>query len=163
MPPIRSLENTLDRNTVISWHTNGVGHTSRPAGWYVGIIGSASIAALMSAYFGNFLFAILLILSGLVLALLSARGPDTVQYNVSVRGVQIGDQLHPYHNLTSFCIHERDEPLLVLHSKRAFMPVFTIPLPPDAHEHVRHVLLHFLIEENHEIPYSDQMARALGL
>jgi len=28
---------------------------------------------------------------------------------------------------------------------------------------VRHVLLHFLIEENHEIPYSDQMARALGL
>src|SRR5258706_15804151 len=70
--------------------------------WALGIIvATSSIAAII---FGNYFFAALLILSGVLLGFFAIKKPDLVTYELNNKGLKIRNRLYPYENIKSFWV-----------------------------------------------------------
>jgi len=153
---------SLTKNQTVSWSAPEYAEGARPFGWYAALTGGGIISALLAAYFGNFLLSFILVLGAGVFILFSLRHPETINYKLSSKGLQINQRLYPFEQLETFWVHEKDPPFLVIESKRAFMQTLTIPIPEDATDEIKLILLHFVEEEHREPPYSEQIARSLG-
>lgn len=107
--------------------------------WALGIIVATSSIA--SIIFENYFFAALLVLSGILLWFFAIKKPDMVTYELNKKGLKIGSRLYLYENIKSFWVQletsgETDplhnvaplKPMLFIHSKRAFMPIISIPI-----------------------------------
>jgi hypothetical protein len=100
--------------------------------WALGIIViTSSIAAII---FENYFFAVLLVLSGVLLGFFAIKKPDIVTYELNPKGLIIRNRLYPYEKIKSFWIQidiqgETDlRPIFFIHSERAFMPILSIPI-----------------------------------
>jgi len=99
---------------------------SRDWFWALGIIvATSSIAAII---FGNYFFAALLILSGILLGFFAVKKPDLIVYELNDKGLKIRDRFYPYERIKSFWVQNEIKPLLFVHSQRIFMPIITIPI-----------------------------------
>ena len=113
--------------------------------WALGIIVATSSAA--SIIFGNYFFAVLLVLSGLLLGFFAAKKPDTVHYELNDRGLKIRTLLYPYPDIKSFWVQidttgeANLKPMLFIKTERMFMPVISIPINHDIAEEIRSIIL----------------------
>ncbi len=140
---------------------------SRDWFWALGIIVvTGSIAAII---FNDYFFAVLLVLSGLLLGFFAVKKPDLIIYELNKKGLQIGDRLYPYDNIKSFWVQigETDEinvrPILFIHSERAFMPIITIPIEEEMAREIHSFMIAKNVAEVQmkEHP-SDKIMEALG-
>lgn len=141
-------------------------HTRGPRGndwyWSLGILSLA--AAVAAIAFGNILFAIIILVAAMTLAIFAVRGPATFAYTVGPRGIRINDELYPYSTLESFYLDE-DAPgdvELLLKSKRTFMPLIVVPVPEEYVEMVDQYLNERLQEEYLEEPLLHKLLERLG-
>ncbi len=94
--------------------------------WALGIIVvTSSVAALI---FGNYFFAALLLMSGLLLGYFSIKKPDIVPYELNGQGLKIRTRLYPYENIKSFWVQTEPHAILFVKTERPFMPVVSIPI-----------------------------------
>jgi len=98
--------------------------------WALGIIVvTSSIAAII---YGNYFFAALLILSGVLLGFLAVKKPEVIEYELNSQGLKIRTRLYPYENIKSFWVQTgvsletRVKPLLFIKVERLFMPILSI-------------------------------------
>ena len=109
--------------------------------WALGIIiVTSSLAAII---FGNYFFAALLFLSGVLLGFFAIKKPDIVSYELNNQGLKIRTRLYPYENIKSFWVQIDTTPetklntILFIKSERLFMPILSIPIEdimaPDIH------------------------------
>ncbi|MEZ4103822.1 MAG: hypothetical protein R3B60_00885 [Candidatus Paceibacterota bacterium] len=136
----------------IAWEAPEYEYKKKGGDWYFSfalIIIALVVAALL---FENTLLALLIIVSGLVLTVLAIRKPSIVPYAVTVRGIKVEDQLHPYSTLKSFYIDEDDPkgPHLLVLTKRHFAPIMVIPLPIDHIDEIEFLVKSNLKEEHLE-------------
>jgi len=107
--------------------------------WALGII--VVTGSIASIIFENYFFAILLILSGVLLGFFAIKKPDTVIYELNQKGLKIRDRLYPYENIKSFWVQIdlQEEikspsgesvlkPIFFIHSERVFMPIISMPI-----------------------------------
>lgn len=131
--------------------------------WALGIITvGASVAAI---FMHNILFALLIIVAGVALGLVSSREPDLVTFEISRRGIRIDDNLYPYQNLEGFWIEDHQHmftPKLLLKSKKWLMPVVVIPIEEVEPEDVYAALLFFLPEEELHEPFAHKIMEFVG-
>ena len=110
--------------------------------WALGIIvATSSIAALI---YENYFFALLLVLSGLLLGFFAVKKPEMVHYELNNRGLKIGSRLYPYENMKAFWVQARGllepgvemegmhfKPILFVKSERVFMPILSIAIEEE--------------------------------
>jgi hypothetical protein len=113
--------------------------------WALGIIfATSSIAAII---FDNYFFAVLLILSGLLLGFFAVKKPDVVAYELNAQGLKIRNRLYPYENIKSFWVQLNTspeinvKPMLFINSERAFMPILSIPIEEMMAEEIHSIML----------------------
>ena len=126
----------------ISWEAPEHHHVEKGNDWFFAlaiIVVAMVIAAIM---LNDVLLALFLGLAGGVLAMAAAKRPSIVPFSVSVRGIKIEDELHAYSSLESYHIDEEDPrgPQLLIKSKRRFMPLIVIPIPPDHVDDIENIL-----------------------
>ncbi len=116
---------------------------SRDWFWALGIIViTSSIAAII---FGDYFFAGLLILSGLILGFFAIKKPEVINYELNDAGLKIQDRLYPYENIKAFWVqvavpsNPKIKPTLFIHSQRAFMPVISMPIAENMAETIHAV------------------------
>ena len=142
--------------------------------WALGIIVvTSSLAALI---YGNYFFAALLILGGVLLGFFAIRKPEVVTYELNEKGLIIGNRFYPYENIKSFWVqsskfggnHPHEDrtgvkPLFFIHSERAFMPVISIPIEEAMAEEIHSLMLakNIMEVEMKEHP-SEKIMEALG-
>jgi len=153
----------MDGNEKLSWTALEYEEKERSADWFwaLGIIfATSSIAAII---FGNYFFAALLILSGLLLGFFAVKKPDLITYELNERGLKIGNRLYPYENIKSFWVQLEIKPLLFIHSERVFMPILSIPIEEIMAEEIHSILLakNVLEKEMKEHP-SEKIMEMLG-
>jgi len=166
----------MDTNEKLSWSAPEYEEKERSRDWFWAlgvIVATSSIAAII---FNDYFFAVLLILSGVLLGFFAIKKPDTIFYELNEKGLKIGNRLYPYENIKSFWVqveqpkptnHQGGEiiikPLLFVHSERVFMPVITIPIVEAMAEEIYYTLLSQKIEavEMREHP-SEKIMEALG-
>lgn len=154
----------------IIWRTIEHGHREQSTDWYwaVGII----TVSLAIAFFivGNSLLSIILLLGVGTLFVSSKRSPQTVECEISEQGIRTDRTLYPWQTLSSFWIHETvnqktgiPTQLLLLTSKKSFMPQIIVPLGSEAPlKEIQAVLAHMLTEEPQTEPISHRIMQKLG-
>ena len=148
---------------VIEWETLEYEHREKPSNWYwlVGFI--ALLLVVGAIILKNFLLAILVLLGAFTLVLYARRRPKIIKVAVSRRGIQIHNNLFPYHTLRSFWLHDEEpERKIIIQSEKLFMPHIHLPLATDLdHQALRAFLLDFLPEEPHRPTIIDLLAEYL--
>ncbi len=100
--------------------------------WALGVIVVTSSVA--SIIYGNYFFAALLFLSGLLLGFFAIKKPDVISYELNKKGLKIRTQLYPYENIKSFWVQidttgeAKLKPTFFIKSERMFMPIISIPI-----------------------------------
>jgi hypothetical protein len=115
-------------------------------------------------FFGNFLFAILCGLGGATLALGASRKPKIVVFEVSVRGVRIGDQLYPFTTLRSWHIDEENPwgPQLLVMSQKYLMPLLILPIPEEYIDDIEDIIAERLPEAYIEESFFSKLMEFAG-
>ena len=130
--------------------------------WALGIIAVAGAATAL--LFGNFLFALLILIGSFVVGVFAQKHPSEFEFEISERGITVGKTLYPYQTLESFWVSEINpkKPILILESKRLFLPHITIPLSTTNPGAVREFLIRHLKEEEHQDSLSEQIGEWFG-
>ena len=150
------------RPSSIEWQTEEYEYKHKSPDWFwaLGIIAVASAVA--AVLFGNFLFAIVIILGSVTLSLHAGRRPEIINYRIDKKGVRSGNTLYPYATLNSFCIDE-DDRFLILESDRLLVPHVFLPLPRDADmDEIHEYLLQNLAEKEHGVPITQKVMDLIG-
>lgn len=139
----------------ISWQHHEHAHNPKTIDWFwiVGIIALGGI--ILSVYFNNFLFAIIIFLFTSISFILVNRKPRLLLFEVTRKGVRAGNVLYPYSLLESFWVEDTDyADTILFKSKKPLSPLILIPFD-STHvdpELLRDYLLDYLDEEELEEP-----------
>jgi|SRR3989344_5545122 len=145
----------------IRWQAQEHEHIERGRDWFLALGIAAACVAAISILFNNVLFAILILVGAGVLALLARTPPTLVEFEVSDRGIRVGDTMHRYEEIISFWVEEHDAnpPILLIDTIKWLSPNLVIPLPP---EHVDpKIIREYLAEHVEEVPMRETSAHKI--
>jgi len=149
----------------ISWSVTTHNHAERTADWYWALGLVVVVAAAACVWFGNFLFALILIVGGLCVGWLAARGPREHTVVVTERGLVIDGTLYRWAGIRSFWVErEMEPPHLLLTMSGIIMPHLMLRLDDHSQaEAVRAHLVRFVNEEEQAPHVGEYIAQMLGL
>ena len=150
-------------NLSLKWSAPEYHHYERSTDWFwaVGLI--AISIAILSFFFNNALFGILILLSAGILIFYVLRAPNEVQYEISQRGITVNNDLYPYLTLEAFWLETRTgEPKIILKSKKAIQPFIIIPVHDDSADEISAVLRKNLAEKEMAEPTAHKVMEYLG-
>lgn len=153
----------------IIWSAPAYDHTEHHADWYwaVGIIAVSLAVAFVIV--GNALLSVIILVGVATLLVHAKHPPETIECELSRKGVRAGKTFYPGETLESFWILEEHQtekeyasPKLLLTSQKSFMPHIVIPLTNAPLEEIHHALSQMLDEEPQVEPLPDRIMRKLG-
>lgn len=151
----------------MSWSVPEYREHQRGKRWYVIAIAIAVLLVLYSVLTANFLFAIILVLAILIMAVHDRKAAPEIPFEIAGNGVNVGEAHYSYNAFKSFWMYyEPDEAkTLFFEFASGLRPRLSIPLQNKNPLKVRSILLAHLpedIEREHE-PLSEQLIRLLKL
>ena len=153
----------MDLNKKLEWSALEYEEKKQSNDWFWAlgvIIVAGSIASII---FGNYFFAILLIISGILLGFFAIKKPGMVSYELNDKGLKIKSRLYPYEKMKAFYVQTENEPLLFIKSERFFMPIISMPIKYMQADNIRDFMLkkEVLEEKMKEHPY-EKIMESLG-
>ncbi len=147
---------------VIQWDAPEYYHWPHSADWFwsYGIV--VTSIAILSILFSNVLFAIFIVIAGILAGYYAARKPDIIHCELQPLGILAGKTFYDYNDIRSFWVDDNHpHAKLVLISKKLFSMHIVIPVddtthPADITEYlIRHIpqvkgeetFLHKLMEQ----------------
>lgn len=128
--------------------------------WALGILtASLFITAILLK---NFLFAVLILISGTLLVLFSIRKPRVVTFEIFDTGILIEKHLYLFKDLDAFFIDQAHPEKLLLQSKRLLVPILALPLENTDPNHVRELMEARLKEKELEESLAVHLLERLG-
>ena len=156
----------MPRDALLEWEGREYDHNPKSADWYwaLGIIAVAgTVAAIL---FGNYLFAVLIIIAAATLALHAAKEPPLHRFRLVDQGIVIGDELHPFERMVSFSVLEDVEgdlpPMISIKNESWLSPHLIIPLAGVDADTVYAYFLQHVDESEHTHTFTDLVAAWLG-
>ena len=148
----------------ITWEAPEHNHYEKSNDWFWVFWILSLSAAIAMFFFGNFLFAVLIVVGAATMALVTSREPSIVSFAVTARGVLIDEKLYPYNTLESFNLDEENPqgPQLLIKSKRVFMPLLILPIPPEYLHEIDDLIGDRLPEEDLEEPLAHKLLEFFG-
>lgn len=129
--------------------------------WIVSIV--AVCFALVSIFFKNFLFVIIIAIGSVVLMIQAKRHPEEMKVVLTTDGIRVDNDFYPYKNLLAYSIWENhDGPQLILHINRYFFPRLHLSLKNTRPERVHNFLSERVQEEEHQPNITDSIGALLG-
>lgn len=149
----------------ISWDVVTHVHKERTADWYWALGLVALVAAGLSIWLANILFAIIIVVSAFSLGMLAARGPREHSVHIDNKGIAIDGTLYAYRSLKSFWVDRHPEdPRLYLMTHGIMAPHITLPLDNAAQAEQVHSYLRTKVEEVEQEPhFGEHILELIGL
>jgi hypothetical protein len=156
----------MDKSKKIKWQAYD--HIREPKSsdwfWFLGITALAIIV--LAIYFGNTLFALIILIGTAILFKTANNPPVVVDYQINRKGVQVGDIIYTYGTLQSFYVIDEDgfdRDRIIIKSRKMFMPLIVVPLGETAHpEDIREYLIEYLDEEEMHEPTIQRILTIFG-
>jgi len=148
----------------ISWKALEYKRKEKTADWYWAVILIALAIVVISFITQNALFAILIIISTIILLSFSVIAPKTVDISMNQKGIAVGKEMYPFATLESFWVEsmDKDNQKILFKSKKLIMPLVSIPLEEHHQRDVREFLLKYLPEVEMHEPLSQKIMEKLG-
>lgn len=153
---------------IIVWLVPEYERHERTTGWYL-IASIAAIALLIYCFFtANFLFAVIIIVTALVIILHHGREPERVKFGLTDEGIVIGKKFYDYDEIKDFAIVYKpriEVKRLYFEFKNALRHRLSIPLENMNPLKIRETLLKYLKEdlERTDQPLSEGLAKLFKL
>src|ERR1035437_6245935 len=142
----------MNSNQKIEWFALEYEEKERSADWFwaLGVIVVAGSVA--SIIFGDYFFAILLLLGGISLGFFAVKKPNMISYELGEKGLKIRGELYPYENIKSFWVQANSDtetdlpaqtekkPTLFIKSGRFMMPIISMPIDVTQAEKIRSLM-----------------------
>ncbi len=167
MPTDLTKENVPFGKIIYQWTLKEYVQHERNRRWYfvMGILGVALVAySIISA---NYLFALIIILFGIVLYLHDVQEPLEVPFAITETGVILGRKYYRYSELSSFWMiyNPPEVKNLYFSLNNVVRHRLQIPLLDYDPRPIREVLNQYLVEdlEQEEEPFSDRLGRLFKL
>jgi hypothetical protein len=142
----------------LRWQAYEHEHIERGSDWFwaLGII--AACAAVTSIIFGNFLFALLIIIAAFTIGIIAKQPPELHEFELNEKGIRIGKTLHTYDTIVSFWVDdELEEPLLLVDTTTFMAPNLIIPIGDMDPEAIRE----YLRDRVEEVPMKEPIAHKI--
>lgn len=154
---------TLLGNKLHEWTFPEYQKHERGQVWHILMISLGLILLIYAMVSGNFLFALVVILVGIILFLQAKQPPVDVTFQITELGIVVGNRFYPYTEFHDFYILY-DPPeikMLFLETKSLFRPTLRVPLEDVNPVDVRQTLRRSLTEdvEQEEEPLSEKVGR----
>jgi len=148
-----------DPRVILRWSAYEHEHVERGGDWFwaLGIV--ALSCAVVSILFHDVLFAVLIMMAAAIIGMLANVPPDLVSFELSERGVRVGDTLHRFHEIISFWVEEEghERPLLLIDTIKFMSPNLIIPI-----EHIDpHLVRAFMRERAEEVPMKEPVSHKI--
>lgn len=88
--------------TEIEWRASEYIHHEKGSLWFIALGGVTLVATVLAAYFGQWIFAILIVVMGAALGFFAKRPPREVPYRITSEAVIIGDRTFPFTQFRAF-------------------------------------------------------------
>ena len=146
---------------ILRWSAYEHEHIERSADWFwaLGIV--AISIGLVSILFHDVLFAVLILIAAVTIAILAVHPPELVEFEVSERGIRVAGKLHRYDEIIAFWVedeHEhKDHPLLLVDTSKFMHANIIIPI-----EHIDpHIVRAYLKEHAEETPMKEPIGHKI--
>jgi hypothetical protein len=150
----------------LSWEALEYEHKEKGRDWYwaIGIITFST--AVIAAMLGNYVFSLVLIVSGFALGVASSRKPKIVSFELKKTGISIEGKFMPYGSIKSFWvennIHHDGISKLIFKPRHGNAHLIVIPIEDVHPEDVRDYLIDMLLEEELSEPFLQKVAEYFG-
>lgn len=133
---------------IFSWMVDEYERHERGPVWYAIAFLVGLSLVLYAIVTRNFLFAVIVVMAGVIIALSAMREPQRIPFVVTTRGVALGHQFVSYKELRSFWILYEPPYLknLYVDFRSPITPHLVIPIEDQDPVEVRRVLLEFITE-----------------
>jgi hypothetical protein len=137
----------------IRWRAYEHEHIERTGDWFWALGIFAVATALICVLFGNYLFGILIVVAAFTLGILAKSPPPLVEFELSDRGIRVGDTMHRFEEILAFWVEDHDAtpPVLLVDTVKWLSPNLVIPLDGVDEKLVRA----FLVERAEEVPMKE--------
>src|SRR3989344_2304059 len=152
---------------VFDWEVNEYEKHDRNKRWYVitAVVGVALL--LYSVISGNYLFALVVVLFGIVLFLQDMQQPMQVSFAVTETGIVVGSTYYPFKEITNYwIIYNPPEVKNIYFTTDSILKHrLQVPLLDNDPRPIRDYLNEFLVEDldQEEEPLSDRLGRMFKL
>lgn len=160
----------MTEDSGISWRVDTHEHQERSNDWYwgLGLIGLAG--ASLAVFFGNSLFAVIILLGLGSLWVLVARGPREHEVRVTSRGLHFDGTLYRWSSVESFWVEDEralppgEQAHLLVTTQGILHPQLIIPIGDNNRaRNLREYLRRHSTEEEQEPHMGHHVAQMLGL
>ena len=146
---------------ILRWSAYEHEHLERESDWFwaLGIV--AVSIGIVSILFHDALFALVIVVAAVTIAILAMHPPELVEFEVSEHGIRVAGKLHRYDEIISFWVedeHEHhDRPLLLVDTVKFMHPNIVIPI-----EHIDpHIVRSYLKQHAEEVPMKEPVAHKI--
>jgi hypothetical protein len=148
----------------ISWQVETHEHRERSADWYWALGLGALVAAAISIFFGNYLFALIIVLGAGSIGTLVARGPREHWIKIDTRGISMDGTLYRWATIQNFWVEPGENPRLLVTTSGIFSPQLVIPVGNSTRaQNVRSYLKRHVAEEEQHPHLGEHLAELFGL
>ena len=148
----------------ITWQTAEYAHKDRSIDWFWAI-GLISIAGAVAAIlFKNYLFGILILLSGICLALLAKKKPDMIDITLHEDSISIAGDVYQFKKIIEWnIVREKSTDILLLVTDRKVFPLLHIDLDPASRNDVEiHIAKYIKRNDELILPHDNKILEAIG-
>ena len=163
------MPTTPETKTLLSWEINEFTPYERGKLWFV----IATLVSLALIIYGiittNFLFAIIVLIFALVIALTVVRKPGILTVHATDMGLEVGERFYPYYSIANFAIVYEPPEVKDLHlefKKGLFDPHLILPFETQNPMELRELLIarHVKEDTQHtEESFTEFLARILKI
>lgn len=147
----------------LRWSAYEHEHIERGSDWYWALGVIVVSAALTSLLFGNFLFALVILIGGTTIGLIARTPPQLHEFEISDKGIRIGATMHPYDTIIAFWVDEElEEPLLLVDTTTFMSPNLVIPIGDYTPQSIREALQPHIAEVPMKEPLAHKILEFFG-
>jgi len=164
-----NLNNTYTEfgKVLAAWQVDEFPNHDRSRAWYVlGAIGAVALI-IYAIFTANFLFAVIILLAGLITLLSTFQPPEKIDVAITSTGVIVGDHYHTFKEVKDFSIAYEPPTIKILYLDfhSPWVPLASIPLEDIDPNYIRECLLPFCLEnlERSEETLTDYVRRLYKL
>jgi len=163
MPHLVNNEDIRIGDVYFAWSIPEYEEHDRTRAWFVIMLVAGALFVLYAIVTSNFLFALIVVLFGIILFLQSHQKPIIIPFQITELGIVLNNRFYPYDELQEFFMvySPPDVKMLFVETKSHTRPRLRIPLMDMDPNEIRATLREFLPEnvEKAEEPFSDMFAR----
>ena len=127
----------VKKGEIVNWDAKEYIPHEKNTGWYVGLVIVCLALVALSIIFGSWTFAILVVLSRVVLVVYSVRPPRVLHYSLNNKGLSEGNKLYAYEDYRSFgVLKEGDNYAIVLTPRKRFAAGVKVYFPQESGEEI---------------------------